>query len=191
MNGVLPRRKWKISGGKEDGSSSLLFHLFTLLTMHGQATTYTCIHKHNLKAFMDTPFFIYIHILEQSLLATCREEESTHVRDKLELSQSGDSTVFPLFVVPVCLAVVSLDDYQNHKHSSHNPVRLPDMGLPAGKVKSEHDQRRWMPEHAAVIVQTSQEKICSSPFGEKLSGSSCGYVDCLLLLCTFQKTCSL
>lgn len=87
--------------------------------------------------------------------------EPTHRLDKLETSQRGDAFVFPLFVVLACLAVVSLDDYQTHRHSSHNPVCLTDMSLPAGKVKSEQVQRRWMPLRAALIVQTSQgEKIC-------------------------------
>lgn len=69
--------------------------------------------------------------------------------------------MFPLFVVLACLEVVSLDDYQTHRQSSHNPVCLTDMGLPGGKVKSEQDRRRWMPLRAALIVQTSQgEKVC-------------------------------
>lgn len=71
--------------------------------------------------------------------------------------------MFPVFVVLVCLAVVSLDDYQNHRHSSHNPVCLTDTGLPAGKVKSEQDQKRWMPLRAALIVQTSQGRKSVHP----------------------------
>lgn len=70
--------------------------------------------------------------------------------------------MFPLFVVLACLAVVSSDDFKTHRHSPHKPACLTDMGLPAGKVKSEQDQRRWMPLCAALIVQTSQgkKKIC-------------------------------
>jgi len=73
--------------------------------------------------------------------------------------------VFPLFVVLACLAVVSLDDYRTHRHSSHNPVCLTDTGLPADKVKSEQDQRTWMPPCAALIVPTSQggEKSSQPP----------------------------
>lgn len=43
--------------------------------------------------------------------------------------------MFPLFVVLACLAVVSSDNYQTHRHSSHNPVCLTDMGLPARKIQ--------------------------------------------------------
>lgn len=112
---------------------------------------------------MSSFFFFYIH--EQSWHNTFLDVKPTHRLDKLETSQQGDAFVFPLFVVLACLAVVSLDDYQTHRHSSHNPVCLTDMGLPAGKVKSEQDQRRWMPLRAAVIVQTSQGENLSTPLG--------------------------
>lgn len=93
--------------------------------------------------------------------------------------------MFSLFVVLVCLAVVSLDDYQTHRHSSHNPACLTDMGLPAGKVKSEQDQRRWIPLWAALIVQTSQRK----KIGRNSLDFSCGFVEYLFrLIGTFQKT---
>lgn len=70
---------------------------------------------------------------------------------------------FPLFVVLACLAVVSSDDYQTHRHSSHNPICLTDTGLPVRKVESRQVRRRRMPVHSALVV--SREKNVSAPLG--------------------------
>lgn len=102
------------------------------------------------------PFFD-IHV--QSWHNTFLHGEPTHRLDKLESSQRGGASVFPLFVVLACLAVVSSDDYQTHRHSSHDAVCLTDFCLPAGKVKSEQDQRRWMPLCTAPIVDFTGKKI--------------------------------
>lgn len=132
------------------------------------SNAYTRTHTHispSLQTFTDTetqrrpPYFLsFFDIHVPSWHNTSLYGEPTHRLDKLEPSQQGDASAFSLFVVFACLAVVSLDDYQTHRHSSHNPVCLTDMGLPAGKVKSEQDQRRWIPLWAALIVQTSQRK---------------------------------
>lgn len=124
---------------------------------------YVNIHRHWYITLPPPPLNFDIH--ERSRHSTFLDGEPTHRLDKLETSQQGGASVFSLFVVLACLAVVSIDDYQTHRHSSHNPVCLTDTGLPAGKVKSEQDQRRWMPLRAALIVQTSQGTNLSTPLG--------------------------
>lgn len=105
------------------------------------------------------PFF---DIHEQSWHNTFVHGEPTHRLDKLESSQRGGASMFPLFVVLACLAVVSSDDYQTHRHSSHDAVCLTDFCLPAGKVKSGQDQRRWMPLCTAPIVDFTGGKKSTS-----------------------------
>lgn len=69
-----------------------------------------------------------------------------------QIRDFSEHPCFLLFVVFACLAVVSSDDYRTHRHSSHDAVCLSDLDLPAGKVKSEQDRRRWMPLCTAPIV---------------------------------------
>lgn len=66
--------------------------------------------------------------------------------------------MLPLFVFLACLAVVSFDDYQTHRHSSHNAVCLTELGLPAGKVKSEQDQRRRLTLCTSPVVDFTAKK---------------------------------
>ncbi len=87
--------------------------------------------------------------------------ESTHRFDKWDTFRQGDAFVLPLFVVLACLAVVSLDDFETHRHPPHSPAWITDMGLPAGKVKSEQDQRRWMPLLLLLLFRLRRgKKIC-------------------------------
>lgn len=98
-------------------------------------------------------FFFDIH--NQSCHYTSRHGEPTHRLDKLETSQHP---CFLVFVVFACLAAVSSDDYQTHRHSSsHGAVCLSHLDLPAGKVKSEQDFRRWMPLCSTSIVDFTGE----------------------------------
>lgn len=62
--------------------------------------------------------------------------------------------------------------------SHHTAVCLTDSGLPAGKVKSEQDQRRWMPRCSAAIVDfTGGAGMGGWGGGPALSdGMSCGCV---------------
>lgn len=68
-------------------------------------------------------------VLAQHLTWWGADSSGWQIRDP----QQENSSVFPLFVVLACLAVVSLDDYQTHRHSSHNPVCLTDTGLNKSK----------------------------------------------------------
>lgn len=108
-------------------------------------------------ALAPAPFIIIIFLTFTTKAATTppRHGEPTHRLDKLETSQHP---CFLVFVVFACLAAVSSDDYQTHRHSSsRGAVCLSHLDLPAGKVKSEQDFRRWMPLCSTSIVDFTGE----------------------------------